>query len=313
MISERTGLLPKEDDGVIFALACSPDNKQLLSASSGDWVYLWNLQTGERAKKILIGGATNITLAFTAENTPLATFSANHNIYLLNVNSGKDVTILGVSWDLTPIFSPDATFVGTVTQGNIGLCDTTTHEATWHGLQSVDSKTLLAISKSNTLFAVASDTLPRVQILDVSKEGSAPKELWLSLNNIVNLKFSPDDSILAVVTLNHGIALWYIKSRTLNYTTRLCAHWRQPLYFSSDSKHVSRTEGGDINIWDARTGKVTLQKTIANIVFTAVYFSRSDKLFVGDYDGNIHVHTWSADDFDPDVEFADIKSAAKTS
>ncbi len=294
----------------IAGVACSLDSKQLMSVTVFGGINVWNLETNERTKCIKIQSMGKVNLAFTADHTPLVAYWGVDGPCLMNVLDGKTNLLQASAGGFRPIFSPDASIViSGIEAGQVLMYDTKTLRENWRDLTHVRNEGILLISNSNNI--IAYEKRDHVRLFDLSKCGT-PSTVPIYLKGVRALTFSPDDDLIALT--NDDGTLWDVQGKSC--ICKLERPFAQPfaLDFSRDGKYFTATDEKCTRVWDACTGKL-LKAYEESSASSWVMFSTDSRKLITVHGGEIHLRAWDKDDdgFDPDVEFADIKSAAKLS
>ncbi len=312
----------KISDGPVFlrdnregikTLVCSSDGKWLLWVGHGGEFWLWSTEKDCLGEELCVetrmGGIVH--LAFTLENVPFAvSYTYERGIYLVNLRSGAVTSVLGRSGDHGPVMSADASLIGAATAGAIGLHCIKTGTERWVDAPWVTCNSHLTISNSKALLAVFGAV--GLKIFDLRNEGDKPLKLSFPTERMLNVVFSPDDSMLALADATLGFVLWNIKNDSLLFTFSTAVRWRESIGFSNDGRNIVTSFDSTISVWDVHTSGRATQTTVADVMFQSVQFSTANRIVTHDDEGVIRIYNCD-DDFDPDVAFAGIKSAAKTS
>ncbi len=272
-----------------YNLAFSSDGT-LLAAGSYDWVYLWDVNAGVLLKRSKILGCIVHSLAISADNTKVV-----YGVFSLNRGGKQGI----VRWD---VLADKHTIV--FETGN-----SVWHSAARHLRLQPDGIPLLSMSDEPD-FPLTAMKLAMHACNDVDHCG-------LSLQAL-----SKDKRLFACKDGNKtgAIFVWDLKTDKCKNVLRGATMYPHSVAISPDGKFVaSANRGGIIRMWSCDDGickyicrrKGTLYEEIA-------ISGDSKRIAASDSAGRITIWqpVWRGsddDDFDPDVEFADIKSAAKTS
>ncbi len=242
----------------------------------------------------------------------------------MNVGSGAETMIHTCRLPCTkPVFSPDATLIAVHSEEEVWIYNTVTTGKSWAVSLATGHQIRMAISSSNKFWAVAQKDC--VYLYDLNKNGHRHDLSGLGslmphvpgIKDITNLVFSPDDSILALTKARGLTTLWDIKAQAPICAVHQLISWANPIAVSRDGRNIVTADGTHIRVFDASTGKLVKKYDESldgsdGVSCVAVFSPDGNKIITGYSRGEIRIHTWT-DSFDPDVAFADMKSAAKLS
>ena len=221
------------------ALAFSPDNRTVASASGDATLHLWNARTGEHRTHFIGHPHPVVALAFSPDGNTLATGSFRE-IRLWNLTTGQatHASILEGHRDMvtTLAFSPDSkTLASTSFYGTILLWDVETGQRRHNLLAHTDSITALAFSTDNRTLASGGywslDAESTIHLWDIHT-GHLLTTVEGHTDPVFALAFSPEapsvngeaesDNIygntLASAGWNSTIRLWHPQTRPLHGT-----------------------------------------------------------------------------------------------
>ena len=259
-------------NGLMFSL----DGATLFSMSHDKTIRLWKTTTGEH-RKTLIGYMEDLqSLAFGPDGIMLATgenysFDKEYSIYLWNTATGEHIkTFTGYEARAESLaFSPDRTILANGGYRTINL---------WNVATGEHIKTLRGPNKANN------------------------ERLYDHGEEVSNLTFSPDGTILASSNYNDTIKLWNVA--TGEYIRGLTGHAGglggavSSLAFHPDGTLLA--SGGyyssypnkymDIHLWDVATGEHIKKFTKhIGIVYSLVFSPDGTILASG---GSTNIHLW---------------------
>ncbi|MEH2127972.1 pentapeptide repeat-containing protein [Nostoc sp.] len=194
-------------------VAMSADGKVLLRRYNEQPVQLWNLQTGEELGVVNLGAEYPNPLALNSTGSMLAAVERG-KIALWDVKTNTMIYSFthDSEWIKQIVFSPDDRILAS------GGYDHTIK--LWNVQTNCEIKTLetyssimdLAFSPSETiLVSVSSDGTIRLWDLETMEEiHSFKSDQQKVMNNLINLKFSPDGKLLASANKN-SLRLWKLR------------------------------------------------------------------------------------------------------
>ena len=259
-------------NGLMFSL----DGATLFSMSRDKTIRLWETTTGEH-RKTLIGYMEGIqSLAFGPDGIRLATgenysFDKEYSIYLWNTATGEHIkTLTGYEARAESLaFSPDGTILANGGYRTINL---------WNVATGEHIKTLRGPNKAN-----------KERLYDHGEE-------------VYNLTFSPDGTILASSNYNDTIKLWnvatgeYIRGLTghagglSGEVSSLAFHPDGTLLASGGNEYSYPDDYMDIHLWDVATGEHIKKFTKhIGIVYSLVFSPDGTILASG---GSTNIHLW---------------------
>jgi sulfatase modifying factor 1 len=225
-----------EHPDIVKCINFSPNGKSLVSLSGND-IFVWNLET-KQAIATLRGWRSNTLfydteyLSFSPDGKLLASRSYE-NVVIWNMEKFTEITKLEHSVWSTLAFSPDCGLLATGVDNTVQLWDTKSFSLVatlqhppgedamgrWEGVNTItfshDGSLLASVNmRVNPGGAAERFYQPNggsLRIWDVKnyKEVTLPK---LSLDTIVSVSFSPDNSVLAIGCGNGEVRLWDLKS-----------------------------------------------------------------------------------------------------
>ncbi|QTA82303.1 WD40 repeat-containing protein [Desulfonema limicola] len=283
-----------EDLSGIHSIAFSPDNKYILTGSSGS-ASLWNRETGAEILKFKSEGIF-FDAAFSPDNRYLLT-SIGEEAVLWDVESGLEIRrFMHTELIQSLAFSPDGKYAAT------GDIDTTvciwkvadgqkihTLQGHTHYITSVsfspDGKYILTGSNDKTAQLWNTETGKPIGQKSLVDSPRLVPQLGHS-RTITDLDISPDGKQLVTASQDSSACLWDVKTGRL--IRKFTGHSEEinDVDFAPDgSLIITGSDDGSALIWDAKTGK-TIQQFTPDSCITAVAFSPDAKYAATGADSN---------------------------
>lgn len=237
---------------------------------------------------------------FSADGRLIAFESRSDRVRLWEIQSGRELCAIGEKNQGGMVLSPDATTLAIGAKQIVKLWDVTTGCAEsrilsgGEGLMSPD-----AFSSDGRLLAATNsfEEGPQVKLWDTASGHELkplPDQPLLGRYGRVNqVRFSPDDKLLASANSGGTVTLWDIASglapRTLHADNRLGGEIKS-IAFSPDGKLLA-TGGNDfaVKLWDVESGREL--RTFSRVWAVNLEFSPDGKVLAAGANGNT-VHLW---------------------
>ncbi|KIM97029.1 hypothetical protein OIDMADRAFT_105875 [Oidiodendron maius Zn] len=250
------------DPGWVFAIAFSPDGRQIASGSDGWTIKLWDATTGD-LQKTLTGHSNSVfAIAFSPDGRQIASGSHDRTIKLWDATTGNfQKTLTGhLGSVLAIVFSPDSRQIASgsrdpmiklwdATTGNLQKTLTSHSDSVWAIVFSPDSRQIASGSRDQT-----------VKLWDATT-GDLQKTLTGHLGSVLAIAFSPDSRQIASGSDDQTIRLWDATTGNLQKTLTGHSDSVFAIAFSPDGRQIASGSGDrTIKLWDAITGN--LRKTL---------------------------------------------------
>jgi sugar lactone lactonase YvrE len=243
-------------DGMVYAVAFSPDNKLLASASSDGTVRLWDVAAAKELAKLEGHKQEVRSVCFSPDGSTLASGGADYKVRLWDVPSRKEMRVFDEErWVYAVAFSPDGKQLAVA---GIDKLVRLREVATGKELRTLagDSHFTYSVAFSpDGKFIAAAGHDGKICLGDVAS-GEALFTLREHANPVYAVAFSPDGKTLASIDNDGKICLWEVISgelrRSLPATSPLL---RACIAFSPDGKTLA-APGRSVSVllWD-RTGR----------------------------------------------------------
>lgn len=279
-------------EGIIAALAFSPDKQTLASGSWDRTVRLWNLPKHDTTA-VLTGFPEEVCcLVFNQDGRVLAVGTRAQDRALK-----PDVTVWDVSQAIrlpnvlhpesgvnALMFLPnDTTLAVGCADGHVSLWEWGDFPEfhTWQGHRPAEAWSVDFTPDSKTLVSGGDDHALRIWDVKQGKE----RACWIKHNALISsLAVSPDGRFVATGSYDKTVKLWELSTGTVIWTA---AHDRElrRVVFSPDGRFVaSGSKDRTARIWDVVTGECRAVLTGAHGAIAALAFRKDGLLLAGDLD-----------------------------
>jgi eukaryotic-like serine/threonine-protein kinase len=240
----------------IFAVAFSPDDKQVATASWDKTAKIWDYKT-EQLITTLKGHTDRLyDIAYSPDGKMIATSSWDKTVILWNSKTGEILNILeGHKGQVMGIaFSPEGNILATVGEDSfLILWNTTTGNPIIKIKAHLGKVNDVVYSRyGKYIFTIGND-----QKMKIWKVIPSDKVITLKGHKgiVTGVAFSPDGKSVASGSWDKTVKLWDIKSNKLIHTFKGHKNFAWKITFSPDSKMVASTSmDKTIRIWDVVTG-----------------------------------------------------------
>jgi WD40 repeat protein len=320
----------------VYCLALSPDGRMLASAGGDSRILLWNLATAQLTRELRGHNTAVYGLAFSPDGRRLASASWDNTVRIWDVGAEQDARILrgSRSFAYSVAYSPDGrTLASGGHDSAIRIWDPD-REATQRILPGASHPVgkVQWWPDANCLLSIewAGGTRHIYRIWDVRNQGQIRS--WTSVetapvlngqsilvqgengpaffnpatnseepvdfpqSNLVDVRYSPDRSRVAVVTAGGEALLFKDPAETPLLRIRLAPFGSRvdtSVQFSPDSRlFITTSPDCQIQIWDARAGRLRIAIPRASALHSALQISPDSRLLLAlDSDG---YNVWDA-------------------
>lgn len=262
-------------DKAVSAIAFSPDNRLIATASWDHKVIIWDASTGKDLQTL--HGHTNVVcaVAFSADSKILASASWDETVHLWDVRIGEQLQTLQCESTVTAVvFSPDCQHISSAYADCVTIWNSATGQMQSNPKLHSSSLNVIAFSPDGKLIAAGSDD-GLVILWDVDAE--EPHRICDGHSFSVEVvQFSPDGGLLASASSSDDgiIMLW--DPATGEFKGSLIDHldYVSDVKFSLDGRMLASASGdGTIKLWDIGTGQVSMTLAHGQGAVTMIDFS----------------------------------------
>ncbi|XRM40201.1 hypothetical protein ABZX51_003521 [Aspergillus tubingensis] len=262
-------------DKAVSAIAFSPDNRLIATASWDHKVIIWDASTGKDLQTL--HGHTNVVcaVAFSADSKILASASWDETVHLWDVRIGEQLQTLQCESTVTAVvFSPDCQHISSAYADCVTIWNSTTGQMQSNPKLHSSSLNVIAFSPDGKLIAAGSDD-GLVILWGVDAE--EPHRICDGHSFSVEVvQFSPDGGLLASASSSDDgiIMLW--DPATGEFKGSLIDHldYVSDVKFSLEGRMLASASGdGTIKLWDIGTGQVSMTLAHGQGAVTMIDFS----------------------------------------
>jgi len=278
--------LLKNHSKTVCSSQFSPDGRKILTASADRLVNIWDTDT-EKLLLTLAGHADRVSsCSFSPDGSLVASAGADNTVRIWNAESGQLLQLItGHEEEIGAThacsFSPDGRQV--ITSGvdkTIGIWDASTGQLIRRiknqdpldaALPSPDGRLLYTVGARISIQEVESGKLLgqfnniRVRVVAISPDG--------------HFLVSASGFSLWVWDLVHGKAAMELKGH--GFTVTACA-------ISPDAKYIASTaDDRTLRIWDSQDGKLLVQRSFKQPLYSVGFHPWEPQLVCGDYHGDV--------------------------
>lgn len=281
----------------IWRLTLNTKGTRIAATSLDGAVHIWEVSSKKELPGITtLYSAAMKGIAFSTDGTELVTGGKRFLTQLWSVKNGAPLATLTdqPNWINAVTFSPDGKL----------LASSSGDKTTWIR----DAKTLKQIrilpSSGQTLaFSPDSKLLATISVDDTKKitvwnvqSGTEYVALIGHTDDIADVAFSPDGSLLASVSTDKTVRLWNVKSGNLVTTLTGHTEWVGAVAFSPNGALLA-SAGGDktIRLWDVKSGNlVTTLTGHSNSIWRMTFSPNGEILASASFDGTLRL--WDVKD-----------------
>lgn len=265
--------------GVFESIAFSPDGKTLVSDINGNYLCMWDVNTGRQIRTFFGHSHFVISaISFSPDGKTIVSGGSGGDVKFWNAETGEYIhRFIWHSGFVNRIsFTPDSKLIATAgSDKKIYILDVETGKSirsfTEHNTGQTDGYRDVAFHPDGEHIAsVGIDNTIRLWDIKRVKQRNFNT---MSPDTVFDVAFSPDGKILASCSQDGTIKLW--NASNLLPLNKLTGHTDsvREIAFSPDGKSLaSRSYDGTIRLWDIRDAdNITTRNTIAGHFYGGVY------------------------------------------
>ncbi|MBN2384334.1 protein kinase [bacterium] len=278
---------------LVITACLSPDNKLLL-ASSGLFIYIWDIESSQLLEKLRvtdIGGAQVQILSVSANNEFLILGCTDKIIRIREMGTWRELhSYQGhTSYIKSVYLSPDNKHIASGSaDDSVRVWEVDTEREKWSREGHTGPVNAVCLSPDQALLASGSDDCTaRVWSLETHKE----THQFLGHNGAVKkLAFSSDGMYLASAGLDCIIFIWDLAAREKRARLSSIGFLIHSLAFThDDSSVVAAVAPASIKVWDWRTGsQIRTFECGSNHIRTAALSESNDLIVTGGVDHKVY-------------------------
>ncbi len=277
----------------IFAIALSPDNKELVSSSDEEGVLnVWDLASGNVRGSLSVGQGIITNVIFSPDSNIVALTGYNGQVQLRALSNNQTQPFTGAASTRPLAFISNKEFVAITDQGTIVIANIASGET--RQLEGFKDRPAGVAASRDAKFVAASGAGGTVVVWEAAT-GALVSELKTDLSVAPQLAFSYNGDILAVsgAASQPQIELWDLATKqrihTLDGPTKLISS----MSFQPGGTLLAATSiDGSMRIWDVQSG-LPVRKTDAQPNqgwYTSVSFSPDGTLLAtGTVNGDLQI------------------------
>ena len=236
----------------IWAIAVSPDNKQIASSNDEQTIQLWGVAQN-KIERVLTGHNKSVwSVAYSQDNRFLASASDDGTVRIWNLGTGKlHRTIQSDTWFWTVAFSPHSSILATAgADYTIKFWNVATGKVvkTFNGHTEI-VRHITFDSEGEHLASCGMDNTARVWRMDTGECVS----IFNHASPVSSVAFSPTRSLLATGNDDNIVRLWDFSTGQIVQSFESHTGWVQSVAFSlsEDGREIlaSGSHDGTIRLW----------------------------------------------------------------
>jgi WD40 repeat protein/serine/threonine protein kinase len=242
------------DDNLDFAVAIDPQGKRLVSGNNDGGLHIWDVNTGEKLKKLAGHDNTIMALAFRPDGLQFASTAADKKVTIWDAVTGAEIRTLPGIVAADVKYSPDGRHLATAVEKYVKLWDAATgQEVASFAAEQFSCYGLAFAPDGRRLATVGWDQT--VSVWNVEK-----RQRLIRLEGhehiLTRTAFSHDGRLLASGSWDGTVKIWDAEKggnalHTLRHGERVMG-----LAFHPKGNYLaSAGMDGTVKIWDLRTGK----------------------------------------------------------
>ncbi len=288
---------PLSHENWVTGLEFSPDELQLLTASSDNNARLWNIPSGELAVPPMHHQNEVTCARFSPNGRWLVTAGIDGTARIWNANNGVQIVeALNHSIAVRDArFSPDGKHVVTCSADRtVKLWEITSGRPAVEPLRHEQQVNSACFSPDGTLVATVSDDRT-ARIWNVISAKAATEPLRHK-GAVIAAAFSPNGKFLATGSADGTAQIWDAESGKQIFAEALQHNsWVNSVSFSPDGKWlVTASEDRRARVWDIATGTLVYEPLRHEGIVKSATFSPDGKwIITASFDKNVRV--WNAD------------------
>lgn len=278
-------------------VACSPDGKQLATASSDGAVRIWEASSGTLL--LTLEGHTNPVMCVTwsPDGGMLASASFDYTVRIWSSKAGKLIRTLEghTDWVISVVWSPDGGMLASASyDGKLRIWDAEDGKLIWTLEGHTDRLNSVSWSPDGRKLASASDD-QTVRIWN-SKDGKLLRTLKGHTDCIRSVSWSPDGGLLASASYDNTVCIWNVKDGKKIHTLEGHISTANSVSWSPDGGTLaSASYDKTVHIWNAKDGKLIRTLDGHTDWVNSVSWLQDGSMLVSASDDNT-VRIWDAKD-----------------